>query len=117
MFFVYILEAIESKKYYIGQTENLEGRVKQHNKGRNLSTKAYIPWQLKWWKEFETRSEAIKTERKLKGIKKRVSIEKFISENGFSGCGAVGPVTQSVTWILEKSDSAICGIDFSGLAH
>jgi len=90
MVFVYILEASESKRYYIGQTENLEGRVKQHNKGRNLSTKAYIPWQLKWWKEFETRSEAIKTERKLKGIKKRVSIEKFISENGFSGCGAVG---------------------------
>jgi putative endonuclease len=71
MFFVYILEATESKKYYIGQTENLEGRVKQHNKGRNLSTKAYIPWQLKWWKEVESRSEAIKVERKLKGIKKR----------------------------------------------
>ena len=103
MFFVYILEATESKKYYIGQTENLEGRVKQHNKGRNLSTKAYIPWQLKWWKEVESRSEAIKVERKLKGIKKRAALEKFVSENEFSGCGAVGPVTLGVTRILEKS--------------
>jgi putative endonuclease len=90
MFYVYILEAIESKRYYIGQTENLAERVRKHNKGKNLSTKAYIPWQLKWWKELETRSEAIKAERKLKGIKKRVVLEKFVSENGFSGCGAVG---------------------------
>ena len=95
MFFVYILEAIESKKYYIGQTENLQSRIKKHNEGRNLATKAYIPWQLKWWKECDSRPEAIKAERKLKSIKKRKGLEKFVSENGFSGCGAVGPVTHS----------------------
>jgi len=92
MFFVYIIEATESKRYYIGQTENLEERIKRHNKGRNLSTRAYIPWRLKWWKQYESRSEAIKIERKLKGIKKRAGLEKFVSENGFPGCGAVGPV-------------------------
>jgi putative endonuclease len=90
MFFVYILEAVNTKRYYIGQTENLENRVKSHNQGKNLSTKAYIPWNLKWWKEFETRSEAIKVEARLKSIKKRTGLEKFISENNFSGCGAVG---------------------------
>jgi putative endonuclease len=87
MFFVYILEAIESKKYYIGQTQDLQERVRKHNEGRNLSTKAYIPWQLKWWKEFETRSEAVRIERKLKGIKKRVLLERFVYEDSFSGCG------------------------------
>jgi putative endonuclease len=87
MFYVYILEARESKRYYIGQTENLEERVKRHNDGRNLSTKAYIPWQLKWWKEFETRSEAFKVEKDLKAVKKRVGIEKFVIKNDFSGCG------------------------------
>ena len=90
MFFVYILEARESKRYYIGQTENLEGRVKRHNEGRNLSTRAYIPWRLKWWKKYETRAEAIKVERKLKSIKKRAGLEKFVRVNSFSGCGAVG---------------------------
>ncbi len=90
MFFVYILEAFESKRYYIGQTENLEERVKRHNQGKNLSTKAYIPWRLKWWREFETRSEAIRVERELKRIKKREGIEKFVCNNMFSGCGAVG---------------------------
>jgi putative endonuclease len=90
MFFVYILEAKEIKKYYIGQTEDLEGRLKKHNQGRNLSTRPYVPWQLKWWKGYETRPEAIKIEKKLKGIKKRAGLEKFVSVNGFSGCGAVG---------------------------
>jgi putative endonuclease len=90
MFFVYILEASESKKYYIGQTDDLEERVKRHNQGRNLSTKAFIPWNLKWWNEYQTRSEAVKVERTLKGIKKRAGLEKFVHENGFSGCGAVG---------------------------
>jgi putative endonuclease len=70
MFFVYILEATKSKRFYIGQTENLESRVVQHNKGKNLSTKAYIPYRLKWWKELESRSEAVLLEQKLKGIKK-----------------------------------------------
>jgi putative endonuclease len=90
MFFVYILEAEESKRYYIGQTDNLEARVIKHNKGRNRSTRPYIPWQLKWWKGYQTRSDAIKVERKLKGIKRRAGLEKFVDENKFSGCGAVG---------------------------
>src|SRR4030042_4199322 len=102
MFFVYIIEAVESKRYYIGQTENLDKRIKRHNQGKNLSTKAYIPWKIKWWKEYGTRSEAIKVESKLKGIKKRIGIEKFVIDKGFSGCGAVGPVPPGGTRILEK---------------
>ncbi len=103
MFFVYILESIEDKRYYTGKTENLEDRVKKHNQGRNRSTKAYIPWRLKWWKEYGTRSEAVMVERKLKGIKKRVGLEKFVKENSFSGCGAVGPVTPGVTSALDPT--------------
>ena len=94
MFFVYILEAKESKKSYIGQTENLEKRVIRHNKGYNLSTRAYIPWDLKWWKEYETRSEAITVERKLKGIKNRERLEKFVINNNFRGVAQPGPVPQ-----------------------
>jgi len=90
MFFVYILEAKESKRYYVGQTNNLDDRIKRHNQGKNLSTKAFIPWHLKWWKEYQTRSEAVMVEKTLKGIKKRAGLEKFVRENGFSGCGAVG---------------------------
>ena len=90
MFFVYILEALETKRYYIGQTENLEERVRKHNEGKNLSTKPYLPWQIKWYRRYDTRAEAIRVERKLKGIKRRAGLEKFVIENNFTGCGAVG---------------------------
>ena len=87
MFFVYILEAQESKRFYNGQTNNLVQRIKRHIQGRNLSTRAFIPWSLKWWKEYQTRTEAVRVEKTLKGIKKRTGLEKFVRENGFSGCG------------------------------
>jgi putative endonuclease len=90
MFFVYIIESIDSKRHYIGQTNNLEERLRKHNQGRNLSTKSYIPWRLKWWKEYKSRSEAMIIEKRLKNIKKRTGVEKFVIENNFSGCGAVG---------------------------
>ena len=90
MFYVYIIESIESKRYYIGQTENLKVRIERHNKGRNLSTKAYLPWELKWWKEFETRAEAMKIEKRIKGIKKRESIKNFVTENKFRGVAQPG---------------------------
>ena len=90
MFFVYILEAAESKKYYIGQTDNLSERVRMHNDGRVKSTRAYAPWILKWWKPFSSRSEASKMGMKLKKLQKRIEIERFVRLNDFSGCGAVG---------------------------
>ena len=92
MFFVYILEAKESKRFYIGQTENLEERVKRHNKGYNRSTRAYIPWVLKWWTERETRTETIKIERELKGIKKRERLIAYVRNNNFRGVAQPGPV-------------------------
>ncbi len=91
MYYVYILEATKSKRYYIGQTNNLLERVKRHNEGRNMSTKAYLPWELKWWKEFETRSEAVRTERELKSIKKREGLENFVRMNKFRGVAQPGP--------------------------
>ncbi|WP_415831470.1 GIY-YIG nuclease family protein, partial [Flavobacterium terrigena] len=31
-------------KYYIGQTNNMEDRLRRHNSGYSLSTKNGIPW-------------------------------------------------------------------------
>ncbi len=90
MFFVYILESEKSHRYYTGQTENLDERVKRHNDGRNLSTKAHKPWNLIWWKEFDTRSEAIKVEREIKRIKKRTGIINYVANNSFRGVAQPG---------------------------
>ena len=92
MYNVYIIESQVNRRYYIGQTRDVEERIERHNKGHNLSTKAYRPWKLRWWKEYETRPEAIKIEKRIKGIKKREGIRIFAEENNFRGVAQPGPV-------------------------
>ncbi len=77
MFFVYILQSVNTHKYYIGQTNNLEQRINRHNDKLVNSTKAFAPWKIIWSTEKSTRSEAMGLEKKLKNLS-RVRIEEFI---------------------------------------
>jgi len=43
-----------------------------------------------WRNEFETRAEAMKIEKKIKGIKKREGIKRFVIENNFRGVAQPG---------------------------
>ena len=64
-FTVYILQN-PTGKFYIGQTSNLEDRLKRHNEGRSPFTKGKGPWKLVHQETFPTRAEAIKREKQLK---------------------------------------------------
>ncbi|MCX6149640.1 MAG: GIY-YIG nuclease family protein [Ignavibacteriales bacterium] len=77
-FTVYILHSSSVDKYYIGQTNNLERRINDHNSGYSNFTKTGKPWTVVYSKEFTTRSEAMKFERKLKSSKSKLFIEKII---------------------------------------
>ena len=65
-YFVYILHSPNYDKYYIGQTNNLEDRLKRHNEGYENYTKAYLPWELVCCIQKKSRSEAVVLENKLK---------------------------------------------------
>jgi putative endonuclease len=69
MYYTYILKSIKTNKLYIGQTKNLERRLTEHNSNQSKSTKGKGPWELIYSKRFESRSEAVKHELKLKSIK------------------------------------------------
>ena len=66
MFFVYVLFSDGFKKFYVGISENLDARLKQHNNGETKSTKPYIPWRIVHAEEYEFRTEARKREKYLK---------------------------------------------------
>ncbi len=89
-YFVYILESVTKGRYYVGQTENLKQRLDRHNAGRNESTKGGVPWELKWWKEFETRSESMEEETRIKKLKKRKGIENHVIKNNYRGVAQPG---------------------------
>ena len=56
---VYILFSEKSSRYYVGQTADIDKRLKRHNQGLVRSTKGSIPWELVLLLEVSNRSKAV----------------------------------------------------------
>jgi len=77
-YFKYILKSTIVERFYIGSTLNLENRLIHHNSGHSRSTKACIPWEIVYFEEYETKSEAIRREYALKRIRNTETLLKII---------------------------------------
>ena len=72
-------------KIYIGQTNNLEKRLKRHN-GKLPNKKTSFTsinkgiWKVVYKETFNTRIEAIKREKQLKGSRGRQFIKKTLAQ-------------------------------------
>lgn len=80
MFYTYILKSRDYKRHYIGSTSDLAIRLKEHNKGRVKSTKAYIPWEVIYKVSCSTKQEAYIEERRIKRMKNGVQFKEFLSK-------------------------------------
>ncbi len=80
MYFVYILRSLKDKKYYIGQTDNVELRIMKHNKEQVISTRKRAPFVLIKSENFDTRGEARKRENYLKKLKGGNEFKKIINQ-------------------------------------
>jgi len=64
---VYILTSKQyPKRCYIGCTQNLNQRLKEHSNGGSLYTKRYAPWELQTYIVFEKKVRAEEFEKYLK---------------------------------------------------
>ena len=69
MYYVYIIKSIEGR-YYVGQTENVEKRLEQHNSKRYKGwTNRCNGWDVVYTESFETRREAVVREHEIKRMK------------------------------------------------
>ena len=84
-YYTYVLYSDSSKQLYIGQTKDIERRLKQHNKGKVESTKPYIPYKLVYYEELNTKEEAIKREKDLKQANGRRFIKRVLDKNIMPG--------------------------------
>lgn len=66
MFFVYVIKSLKDSSTYIGSSENVENRLKQHNMGKTRSIKSKVPFYLVHVEEYDSKTEAIKRELRLK---------------------------------------------------
>ena len=80
-YFVYILYSVSLDRYFVGQTSNLEDRLKRHNEGKSKYTKSGIPWKLKYKESFNTRSEVMAREKKIKSSESREQLRRYIESD------------------------------------
>ena len=66
MYYTYVLQSKNDKKFYVGFTEDIKLRFEQHNKGYVGSTKNRMPLELIYYEACFIREDAIRREKIFK---------------------------------------------------
>ncbi|OGG49966.1 hypothetical protein A3F28_00525 [Candidatus Uhrbacteria bacterium RIFCSPHIGHO2_12_FULL_57_11] len=66
MHFVYLLRSVVDGSFYIGRTEDLERRLKEHNSGEGYYTRRKRPYGLIYYEAYKELEEAKEREKQIK---------------------------------------------------
>ena len=66
MHFLYVLKSVNHKRTYIGITEDVEKRLREHNRGMVRSTRFYRPYTLAHTEMYRDKTDARRRELILK---------------------------------------------------
>jgi putative endonuclease len=78
MFYVYILQSVKDKKLYVGFTNDLDERLKEHNNEINPSTKFRLPVRLIFYESLPTKEEALEREKFYKSGRGKEVLKKIL---------------------------------------
>ena len=76
--YVYILKSLIHDKTYIGQTDNLDRRLREHNSGKSNYTSKFVPWEIIYTEKFNSRKEALEREKYFKSAAGRKVVNKLL---------------------------------------
>ncbi|MFA6353834.1 MAG: GIY-YIG nuclease family protein [Candidatus Paceibacterota bacterium] len=65
-YYIYVLKSSKDNNFYVGYTENLKSRFKQHSKGHVISTKLRRPLELIYSEVCLDKKDAMHREKYLK---------------------------------------------------
>ncbi len=81
-YFVYILQSEHTGRYYIGHTDDLVRRVRQHNdpdySGSKTTKRFAGPWGLVYHETYDSRSGAMQREKQIKSWKSRKRVAQLV---------------------------------------
>ena len=83
-YYVYILQSINHDFIYIGFTENLKRRYREHNSKQELSTKYYAPFDLIHYEAYWDVKDAKRRENYFKTTKGKVTLKQLLKEHFLS---------------------------------
>ncbi len=67
MYFVYSIQSeVDSERYYVGITTDIQRRLKDHNSGKTIHTNKFKPWRIVSYTAFVNKSKAKRFEEYLK---------------------------------------------------
>ena len=80
MYYVYLLESqADSRRHYVGYTQNLKARIACHNAGMNPSTISGRPWVIAGYTALTEERKALAFEKYLKsGSRKTFAKRHFL---------------------------------------
>ena len=81
MYYVYVLLSLKDKKFYIGFTNDLKRRLKEHNSGKNISTKSRLPLELIYYEAHLSKADAERRERYFKTTKGKSTLRQMLRES------------------------------------
>jgi putative endonuclease len=68
LYYSYVLKSLKDSSFYYGSTKNLNDRLKAHNRGKVKYTKGHKPYIIHYFEKFNTRKEALNSEKFFKSI-------------------------------------------------
>ncbi len=81
MYYVYVLLSSKDKKFYIGFTNDLKRRLKEHNSGKNISTKPRSPLELLYYEAHLSKADAMRRERYFKTTKGKSTLKQMLRKS------------------------------------
>ena len=80
MHYIYIIECSDGS-LYTGYTNNLKKRIKAHNDKKGAKyTRGRTPVTLKYFEEFDSKTDAMKREAQIKKMRRKKKLE-LLKEN------------------------------------
>ena len=78
--YVYILRSLKDRLFYIGYSEDLKTRVKDHNQGKNISTKNRRPLELIFYEAYPNKADALRRESYFKTTKGKTTLKQLLKD-------------------------------------
>lgn len=79
-YYVYILQSKSKEFLYVGCTQDLKRRLKEHNNKEELSTKHYAPLELIHYEAYKSKKDAYRREAYFKTTKGKTTLRTMLKE-------------------------------------